>query len=403
MKVLVLNSGSSSIKYQLLDMPGTEVLAKGSVQRIGEPQAELQQCTGKGEVSSTEPVADHRIALKKVVALLTSASNAPLQRISDIGAVGHRVVHGGEHFTERVLVTDEVIAAIDSVSALAPLHNPPALLGIRAARELLPGVPAVVVFDTAFHQTIPRHAYLYALPRDLYEQGRIRRYGFHGTSHRFVTQRAAELLGKPVEQVNLITCHLGNGSSMAAVRDGKCVDTSMGLTPLEGLVMGTRCGDIDPAIVFHLARVRDMSVDQIDRMLNKQSGLLGLSGRSNDVRELVRLKEAGDDQAAIALDVFCYRIKKYIGAYRAALGQLDAVVFTAGIGENSAFVREQSCSGLEQLGISLDPARNQASDVRDCDISREGSPVRILVVPTNEERLIALDTFAVAEAALAQA
>ena len=326
--------------------------------------------------------------------MLTGANNAPIAEISEIVAVGHRVVHGGEHFTERVLITDEVVAAIEHMAALAPLHNPPALLGIHAALELLPGVPEVAVFDTAFHQTIPRHAFLYALPRELYEKGRIRRYGFHGTSHRYVTARAAELLGKPQDQVNLITCHLGNGASMAAVREGRCVDTTRGLTPLEGLVMGTRCGDIDPAIVFHLARVDNLSVDQIDKLMNKQSGLIGLSGQSNDVRELLRLKQSGDEHAAIALDVFCYRIKKYIGAFLAVLGRLDALIFTAGIGENSPYVREQTCAGLDGLGISLDVDKNGAADVRDQDVSRDGSRSRILVVPTNEEKLIALDTYA---------
>jgi acetate kinase len=393
-KILVVNCGSSSIKYQLFAMPGTEVLAKGLVGRIGEAEALLEQRTEWGSVSLRQPVADHRIGLEKVVELLTGADPAPLRETSEIGAVGHRVVHGGEQFTQRVLVTDEVVTAIQAFCDLAPLHNPPALLGIQAARETLPAAAQVAVFDTAFHQTIPRHAYLYALPRELYEKGRIRRYGFHGTSHRYVTGRAAELLGKPVEQLCLVTCHLGNGASIAAVRSGRCVDTSMGLTPLEGLVMGTRSGDIDPAIIFHLERVQKMSVDEIDRLLNKHSGLLGLSGRSNDVRELLRLKDSGDEHAALALEVFCYRIKKYIGAYLAVLGRLDALVFTAGIGENCPFVRQRSCTGLEGLGIAVDPAKNEARDVCNQDVSRDGTPVRILVIPTDEEKLIALDTYA---------
>ena len=392
MRILVVNCGSSSIKYQLFDMPGARVLAKGLVQRIGEASAELEQHTEKGGVTRSEPVSDHRVGLEKVAELLTRGENAPIQDISEIGAVGHRVVHGGEHFTETVRVDDEVMAAIEAHFDLAPLHNPPNLLGIRAARELLPAVPQVAVFDTAFHQSIPRHAYLYALPRELHEKGRIRRYGFHGTSHRYVAARAAELLGKPARETNLITCHLGNGSSITAIRRGRSVDTSMGLTPLEGLVMGTRSGDIDPAIIFHLERVQKLTVDEIDRLLNKRSGLLGLSGQSNDVRELLRLQDEGNPDAALALEVFCYRIKKYIGAYLAVIGRLDAVVFTAGIGENAHFVRERSCAGLDQLGIAVDPEKNQAADTGERDVSRDGTAVRILVIPTDEERMIARET-----------
>ncbi len=397
MKILVLNSGSSSIKYQLFGMPGDEVLAKGLVQRIGEPAGELEQQTAKGKFTSREPVVDHTVALEKVAFLLTRAENAPLADISEIGAVGHRVVHGGEHFTKSCVITKEIEAAIQQMCALAPLHNPPALLGIRAAQQLLPSVPQVAVFDTAFHQTIPQQAYLYALPLALYEKDRIRRYGFHGTSHRYVAARAAEILKKPADQVNLITCHLGNGCSMAAVRDGKSVDTTMGLTPLEGLVMGTRTGDIDPAIIFHLQRVKQMSCDQIDKLMNKQSGLLGVSGKSNDVRELLTLREQGHAAATLALDIFCYRIKKYIGAYLAVLGRTDAIVYTGGIGEHAAFVREQTSGGLENLGVRLDPAKNGQKGLADQDISQPGSPVKILVVPTNEEKLIALDTFALTQ------
>ena len=397
MKILVVNCGSSSVKYQLFGMPGTEVLAKGLVQRIGDPNAALEQRAGGSKIQLAEPVADHRVALLKVVELLTKGDNAPLTDVAEIGAVGHRVVHGGEHFTETVLIDDQVVAAIEAHVTLAPLHNPPNLLGIHAARELLPAVPQVAVFDTAFHQTMPRHAYLYALPRQLYQEGRVRRYGFHGTSHRYVTGRAAACLNRPTNQVNLITCHLGNGASIAAIENGRSVDTSMGLTPLEGLVMGTRCGDIDPAVIFHLARVQQMSVDQIDRLLNKQSGLLGVSGQSNDVRELLRLAGTGNDDAALALELFCYRIKKYIGAYLAALGRLDAVVFTAGIGENAPFVRERSCAGLEPLGISVDPAKNQAAIGKEADLSAAGARIRVLVIPTDEERLIALDTYALTQ------
>ena len=396
MKILVLNCGSSSIKYQLYEMPGGEVLAKGLVQRIGEQEASLEQQSAAGSIRLTEPVPDHKVGLRRTVELLAEGPKAPLASVQEIGAVGHRVVHGGEHFAATTLVDDTVIEAIRAHSQLAPLHNPPNLLGIEVARAVLPQVPQVAVFDTAFHQTLPPHAYLYALPRHLYSDARIRRYGFHGTSHRYVTQRAAELLGRPAGEVNLISCHLGNGSSVTAVRGGKSVDTSMGLTPLEGLVMGTRSGDIDPAIIFHLARVEGMSLEDIDKLLNKKSGLLGLSGKSNDVRELLELKDRGDEHAAMALEVCCYRLKKYVGAYFAVLGRLDALVFTAGIGENSAFVRERVCDGLEGLGIQIDPQKNQTARGKDADISPAGPKTRVLVVPTNEEKLIAMDTFALA-------
>jgi acetate kinase len=395
-KILVLNCGSSSIKYQLFEMPAGDVLAKGLVQRIGEADGEIRQEGPAGTVRRTEHVPDHAVGLRRAIALLTEGDAAPLADVAEIGAVGHRVVHGGERFTGTVRIDDEVVEALEDYIELAPLHNPPNLLGIRVARELLPGVPQVGVFDTAFHQTMPPHAYLYALPRALYREARIRRYGFHGTSHRYVAERAAVILGKDFAETNAITCHLGNGGSVTAVRGGSSVDTSMGFTPLEGLVMGTRCGDLDPAIVLYLISHRGMAPEAVDRLLNKESGLLGLSGKSNDVRELVTLRDAGDADAALALDVFAYRIRKYVGAYLAVLGRVDAIVFTGGIGEHQPSLRAAALSGMERLGIELDPDRNRAAAGREARIGRDGSPVEVLVIPTDEERAIAKDTYALA-------
>lgn len=401
MKVLVLNCGSSSIKYQVFGMPEAKVLARGLVQRIGEPEGGIEQWVdgaGTGTSLSTK-IPDHEYGLQLAIKLLTEGKGAPLAHVSEISAVGHRVVHGGERFTETVLIDEEVMKAIEAHAELAPLHNPPNLLGIRVALKLLPRAPQVAVFDTAFHQSMPAYAYRYALPEELYTDGRIRRYGFHGTSHRYVAMRAAALLGKDPSGVNLISCHLGNGCSITAIAAGNSVDTSMGLTPLEGLVMGTRSGDIDPAIIFHLARVQGRSFDDIDRLLNKKSGLLGLSGSSNDVRELLRLTKKKDEKCRIALDVFCYRLKKYIGAYCAVLGSVDALIFTAGIGENSPHIRSQACSGLKGFGIAIDPAKNESAIGRESDISPDGMPTRVLVIPTKEEMLIAQDTYAVTQAA----
>jgi len=389
-KVLVLNCGSSSIKYQLIAMPEGEVLAKGLAQRIGEPVGQLDHKSEKGKTTLNDPIPDHNAGLRKIVEIL--ASGDPLQEVAEITAVGHRVVHGGEHFTDTVIIDNDVIAAIEAHVALAPLHNPPNLLGIQVARELLPGVPQVAVFDTAFHQSMPSHAFLYGLPYELYEKDGIRRYGFHGTSHKYVAQRAAALLGKPIEETNIITCHLGNGSSIAAVKGGHSVDTTMGLTPLEGLVMGTRCGDIDPAIIFHLARTKEMNIDQLDTLLNKKSGVQGLSNISNDMRVLEDMAIEGDEVANRTLDVYCYRIRKYIGAYMAALGPVDAVVFTAGVGENSPFIRERVCKGLEHLGIAIEAELNKVRG-KEQDVSQADATTRVLVVPTNEEMAIAIDTY----------
>jgi len=396
MKILVINSGSSSIKFELYQMPDKVVEAKGLLQRIGEESSELKYKIGGREVVVARPVRDHAQGLQLIVEGLTSKELGGLKDITEIGAVGHRVVHGGEVFSGSVLITDEVVKAVQDHVELAPLHNPPNLLGIQVARELLPHVPQVGVFDTAFHQTIPDYAYIYAIPYEYYKTNHIRRYGFHGTSHRYVSMRAAHMLGKPLSEVNTITCHLGNGCSMAAVAGGKSIDTTMGLTPLEGLVMGTRSGDIDPAIIAYLERVRKMSVSQIDNLLNKKSGLLGVSGTSNDVRSVMKAAAEGDKRAALALTIYCYRVKKYIGSYTAALGKVSALVFTAGVGENGSQIRAQIMANMEPLGYCLDTEKNKAAVGKEMDISTDSSPIRIFAVPTAEELLIALDTYDIA-------
>jgi acetate kinase len=393
MKVLVLNCGSSSIKYQVFSMPQAEIIAKGLVQRIGESDGGIEQTSDGSRQSMTLEIPDHEFGLQLAVKLLTEGDEAPLDDVSEVDAVGHRVVHGGERFTETVLIDDEVIEAIEAHAEHAPLHNPPNLQGIHVALKMFPGAPQVAVFDTAFHQTMPEHSYRYALPDHLYREGGIRRYGFHGTSFRYVAMRAADMLGTDPSAANLVACHLGNGSSIAAIANGKSVDTSMGLTPLEGLVMGTRSGDIDPGILFHLGRVQKLSVNEVEKLLNKQSGLLGISGKSNDVRELLAMVEAGDEKADLALDVFCYRLKKYIGAYYAVLGRVDALVFTAGIGENSPEIRSRTCAGLGCIGIGVDEVKNESAVGREVDITAAGMKTRVLIVPTNEEKLIAMDTY----------
>ncbi len=391
MIVLVVNCGSSSIKYQLFDMPGQKVLSKGIVERIGEPGAALQhQYEDKSHRLEGE-IRNHEEGIALILETLISPDTGVIKDISEIKAVGHRVVHGGEAFTGSVVINDEVIASIERVADLAPLHNPPNLTGIRAAMHEMPGVPQIACFDTAFHTTIPRVAYMYALPYELYEKFGIRRYGFHGTSHRWVARRAAEMLGRHKYDINCITCHLGNGSSIAAVRDGKSVDTSMGLTPLEGVPMGTRTGDFDPAILFYLAD-KGYSVPDLNTLCNKKSGVLGLSGSSNDMRTLTEKAAAGDERARLALDVFAYRIKKYIGAYAAVLGKLDAVIFTGGIGENAAGIRAAICADLGQIGIELDDARNKSAK-GESKVNSDTSRVAVLVIPTNEEAAIAVDTY----------
>jgi len=380
----------------MTDSEAGEEVASGIVERIGEAESRIRHEARGEETSRPVEAPDHRSALALVVEHLTTGSHAVLSGLDDIDAVGHRVVHGGERFTESVRIDEKVIEAVEACVPLAPLHNPPNLVGIRAAMELMPRVPHVAVFDTAFHQTLGPHAFLYAIPYRLYEEHGIRRYGFHGTSHRYVTLAAAEMLGRPVDEVNLITCHLGNGCSVTAVRAGRSADTSMGLTPLEGLVMGTRSGDLDPAVVFHLARTLGMGVDEIDALLNRESGLLGVSGVSNDMREVVAASTQGDRRAELAIDIFCRRLRKYIGAYTAVPGRVDALVFTGGIGENSALVRERTCRGLEALGYALDTSSN-ASDARGPrDLATAESEKRILVIPTDEEAMIARDTARIA-------
>ena len=385
--VLVLNTGSSSIKYRLFDMTGPTELAAGVVERIGEATSRFtHQAGGADPVVTERPVADHHEGF----ALVFEALGRPGDGLAGIG---HRVVHGGERFSAPALVDDQVVAAIREQIPLAPLHNPANLLGIETARAAFPATPQVAVFDTAFHRTLPPRAASYALPRELAARLRIHRYGFHGTSHAHVARKAAEHLGRPPAEVNLITLHLGNGASVAAVAGGRCIDTSMGFTPLEGLVMGTRSGDLDPAVVFYLHREAGLEVDEIDRLLNTQSGLKGLTG-VNDLREVQRRAAAGDRPAAAALELYCYRIRKYVGAYTVALGRLDALVFTAGVGEHSDVVRAGVCDGLALLGVRLDPARNRPGPTGPRRVSSDDSQVAVLVVPTDEELEIAEQTLA---------
>jgi acetate kinase len=391
-RVLVLNSGSSSVKYQLLDMADTRRLATGLVERIGERSSRLVHTPAGGERREREErVADHADALRLAAAEL-AADGLGLDS-PELAAIGHRVVHGGRRFTEPVVVDDAVVAEIERLVPVAPLHNPANLAGIRTARALNPDLPQVAVFDTAFHTTIPEYAARYAIDTATADAHRIRRYGFHGTSHAYVSRRTAALLGRDPAEVNVIVLHLGNGASASAVAGGRCVETSMGLTPLEGLVMGTRSGDVDPAVVLHLARVAGMTVGEIDDLLNKRSGLLGLCG-DNDMREVLRRVEKGDEAARLAFDAYTHRLRKYIGAYHAVLGRLDAVAFTAGVGENAAPVRAAAVAGLDALGLAVDPARNEARADGPRLISPDGAKVAVAVVPTDEELEIATQTFA---------
>ena len=396
MKILVINAGSSSIKYQLFEMPEARVLARGRAEQIGEAGAEFVYVRDGHEHERKMPITDHEHAMAVILGALVASDSGVIDHITEIGAVGHRVVHGGEEFTGSVVINDAVMKSIEEFEDLAPLHNPPNRIGIVAAQNALPGVPQVACFDTAFHSTIPEKAYMYALPYEMYEKYRVRRYGFHGTSHRYVARRAAKLLGKDKYGVNLITCHLGNGCSVAAVQNGHSIDTSMGLTPLEGLVMGTRTGDLDPAIIFYLVR-KGYDVAELKKMCNKSSGLLGISGESNDVRTLLDLAAGGSERARLALDIFAYRAKKYIGAYAAVLGRLDAVVFTGGIGENAVQMRAAICKDLGQIGLELDDASNLATKGAEADIAGKASSVRVLVIPTNEEAAIAADTYRLTE------
>lgn len=392
MKILVLNCGSSSIKYQLIDTTSEIVLAKGLVERIGMSSAVLTHTPhDKEKVRIVGEILDHTIAIEYVIAVLLSPTHGVLKDKNEIDAIGHRVVHGGETFSGSVLITDLVIKALVDNIELAPLHNPPNIKGIEAAKALLPSIPQCGIFDTSFHSTMPEHAYLYGIPYELYKRYQIRKYGFHGTSHRYVAEKAALMLGKPIEELKIVTAHLGNGSSMAAIDGGKSIDTSMGFTPLEGLIMGTRSGDMDPSVILYIMAKEGLSLAEANTLLNKHSGLIGLSGGSSDMREIESGVMEGDKRAKRAYDAFVYRIKKYVGSYFAALGGADALVFTGGIGENSTMVRKDVCSNMEFLGLKFDNEKN-LNVKGECEVSTSDSKVKVLRIPTNEELVIALDT-----------
>ncbi|MBQ3790046.1 MAG: acetate kinase [Lachnospiraceae bacterium] len=395
MKILVINCGSSSLKFQLIDSDTESVLGKGLCERIGIDGSVINFTpAGRDKIVKEIPMPDHNKAIELVIEALTDPDTGVVGSLAEIGAVGHRIVHGGEAFTKSVIINDDVIKAIEEVSDLAPLHNPANLIGVRACQKAMPGVPMVAVFDTAFHQTMPEEAYLYGLPYRFYEKYKVRRYGFHGTSHAYVSKRAAEIAGKPYESLKTIVCHLGNGASISAVKNGKCIDTSMGLTPLEGLIMGTRSGDIDPAVLEFLAGKEKQDFKGIMNVLNKQSGVFGLSGDlSSDFRDLEAGLHDGNPGAVRAVEAFCYRVLKYIGAYAAAMDGVDIICFTAGVGENSPMVREKIVSRLGYLGITLDPAANDVHG-KEQIISTPDSKVCVMVVPTNEELAIARDTAA---------
>ena len=392
MNVLVINCGSSSLKYQLINSDTEEVLAKGLCERIGIDGRLVYQKAGCDKEITEASMPTHKEAIQMVLDALTNDKTGAIASLKEVNAIGHRVVHGGEKFASSVVITDEVLEAVAQCNDLAPLHNPANLIGINACKELMPGVPMVAVFDTAFHQTMPEKAYLYGLPYEYYENYKVRRYGFHGTSHSFVSKETARFLGMDLENSKIIVCHLGNGASISAVKDGKCVDTSMGLTPLEGLVMGTRSGDIDPAIMEYIAKKEDLDIAGVMNVLNKKSGLEGISGLSSDFRDLTAGAKEGNKRAIAAIEVFCYRVAKYVGSYVAAMNGVDAIAFTAGIGENVGLVREKVCSYLGYLGITLDAEANAKSG-DNCVISAADSKVKVAVIPTNEELMIARDTF----------
>lgn len=398
MIILVINSGSSSLKYQLIDMKDEKVLSKGICDRIGLDDSFLKcQAYGEEEVVTYENIPNHTVAVQVVLNCLSSSGGGILSSMSDISAVGHRVVHGGEFFSDAALIDEKVMEAIRQCSSLAPLHNPANIVGIEACREILPDVPIAAIFDTAFHQTMPDYAYIYPLPYELYKKYKIRKYGFHGTSHKYVSHRAAEIIGKPVEKLKIISCHLGGGASVCAINHGKSLDTSMGFTPLEGLVMGTRSGTIDPAIITFLMKNENMSVAEMDNMLNKKSGILGISGISSDFRDIEKAAYTGNERAKLTVEVFCYRIKKFIGQYMAVMNGADAIVFTAGIGEHDWRVRGKSLENLECMGIRIDHEKNKNAVDRslrnkEVEITGEGSNTRIFVIRTNEELMIARET-----------
>ena len=398
MNVLVINCGSSSLKFQLINAESEEVLAKGICERIGIDGRLTYQPKGGEKEKSDKPMPTHTEAIQYVIEALTNSETGVVKSLDEIGAVGHRIVHGGEKFASSVVITDEVKKAVEECNELAPLHNPANLIGVEACEKLMPNTPMVGVFDTAFHQTMPEKAYMYGLPYEYYEKYKVRRYGFHGTSHSFVSKRAAEVMGRPYEDLKTIVCHLGNGSSVTAVMNGKSVDTSMGLTPLEGVVMGTRSGSIDPAIMEFIAQKENMDIEGVMNVLNKKSGVFGLSGGlSSDFRDLTDAMNAGDKKAKIAMDVFSYSVAKYIGAYAAAMNGVDCIAFTAGIGENDDYVREQVCSYLGYLGVDFDKEVNTGLRGTEKELTKPGSKVRVFVIPTNEELAIARETLALVE------
>jgi len=398
-KILVVNCGSSSVKYQFIDMQNEKVLCKGLAERVGIEGSRIVHRVNADKHVIEKPMKDHEEALKLILEVLLDPEIGVIKDLSEITAVGHRVVHGAERFASSVLIDDEVMKALEENVHLAPLHNPPNIIGIRAVQKLLPAVPNVGVFDTAFHQSMPKKAFLYPIPYEFYEKYRIRRYGFHGTSHRYVSRRAAEILGKDYYDFKVITCHLGNGASIAAVRHGRSVDTSMGFTPLEGVVMGTRSGDIDPAIVIYMQQNLGMPVDKVYDLLNKKSGMLGLSGLSSDMRDIEEAAQNGNEVAQMALDIYIYRIAKYIGAYAAAMNGVDAIVFTAGVGENSPYIREKVCAYLGFMGVKIDKALNDVKGVERI-VSTPDSKVAVLIVPTDEELVIARDTKKIVESGI---
>ena len=395
MNVLVINCGSSSLKFQLINAETENVLAKGLCERIGIDGRLTYQPAGGEKEKSDLAMPTHTEAIQFVIDALTNEKTGVVKSLDEIGAVGHRLVHGGEKFASSVVITDEVKKEVEECNDLAPLHNPANLIGVAACEKLMPGTPMVAVFDTAFHQTMPEKAYMYGLPYEYYEKYKVRRYGFHGTSHSFVSKRAAEVMGKSYDEVKTIVCHLGNGSSVSAVLNGKCVDTSMGLTPLEGLVMGTRSGDIDPAIMEFIAKKENLDIEGVMEVLNKKSGVFGISGGlSSDFRDLTDAMNAGDKKAKIAMDVFSYRVAKYIGSYAAAMNGVDDIVFTAGIGENDDYVREEVCKYLGYLGVDFDSEVNKGLRGKEAELTKEGSKVKVFVIPTNEELAIARETLA---------
>lgn len=398
MKVLVINCGSSSLKYQVLDMDGENLLAKGLVERIGMDGSVITHTKigNEDKWKNEVPMPTHKEAIEQVLNAIVDPEHGVLKDMSELGAVGHRVVHGGERYANSVLIDEEVLTHLDELSELAPLHNPANILGIRACQKLMPNTPMVAVFDTAFHQTMPAESYIYALPYEFYEKYGVRRYGFHGTSHKYVADRAAKMMNVSLDDMKLITCHLGNGASVSAIKRGKCIDTSMGFTPLEGLVMGTRCGDIDPSITTFISEKEHLSAEEMNEVMNKKSGVLGISGISSDFRDIEAAAEEGNERAQLALKVFAHKVRAYIGAFIAEMNGLDALVFTAGVGENDIAMRDIICNDLGNLGIKLDLVKNKIRG-KEAIISRSDSPVTIMLIPTNEELMIARDTVDIVE------